>query len=112
MSKFTEAMNIVRKKNIVFGNTSFEQKSEDVLQLCDGGNRWSIDPSELGVIYVNENIGDISESQLVIGFAGNSSYIFILRYYELNEKKLNYLLDLKRNGCKKGLRRKLESRVS
>ncbi|WP_216642146.1 DsbC family protein [Citrobacter amalonaticus] len=109
MSKFTEAMSILfAKKNIVLGNTSFEQKSEDVLQLCDGGNRWSIDPSELGVIYVNDNIGDISESQLVIGFAGNSSvHIYLKDSYELNEKKLNYLLDLKRSGCKKGLASKV-----
>lgn len=105
MSKFTEAMSILfAKKNVVLGNTSFEQKSEDVLHLCDGGNRWSIDPSELGIIYVNENIGDISESQLVIGFAGNSSvHIYLKDSYDVNEKKLNYLSELKRRGCKNGI---------
>ncbi|WOI84517.1 hypothetical protein [Citrobacter braakii] len=104
MSKFTEAMNILfSKKNIVIGNTSFEQKNEDVVHLCDGGNRWCIDPSELGVIYIKEYIGDISESQLVIGFVGNSSvHIHLKDSYDVNERKLSYLLELKRRGCKKG----------
>jgi thiol-disulfide isomerase/thioredoxin len=110
MSKFTEAMKIMfSKKNVVIGNTSFEQKSDDVLYICDGVNRWCIEPSELGVIYLKEKIsdiriGDITGCQLIICFLGNTSnHINLNDSYDLNEKKLNYLLELKRSGRKKGI---------
>ncbi|MEG5704643.1 thioredoxin fold domain-containing protein [Enterobacter hormaechei] len=110
MSKLTEAMKIMfSKKNVVIGNTSFEQKSDDVLYICDGVNRWCIESSELGVIYLKEKIsdiriGDITGSQLIICFLGNTSnHINLNDSYDLNEKKLNYLLELKRSGCKKGI---------
>ncbi|EPQ8559350.1 thioredoxin fold domain-containing protein [Enterobacter hormaechei] len=110
MSKLTEAMNILfAKKNVVIGNTSFEQKGDDLLHICDGANRWCIDPAGLGVIYLMErigknSIGDIMKSELIICVIDNSSnHIALSDSYDLNEKKLRYLLELKRKGCKKGI---------
>ncbi|WP_052672072.1 MULTISPECIES: thioredoxin fold domain-containing protein [Enterobacteriaceae] len=114
MSKFTEAMKIMfAKKNVVIGNTSFEQKGDDLLYICDGANRWCIDPAGLGVIYLMEKIGknsinEFMKSELMICFLDNTSnYICLSDSYDLNEKKLRYLLELKRSGCKKGLASKI-----
>lgn len=104
MSKFTEALNVLfGKKVVVIGITSFELKDEN-LHISDGSDRWVVSPSSLGLIYLVENSNQPAESSLVIGFSENISYqIHLKDNYSLNEKKLNFLLELKTKTSKESI---------
>lgn len=101
MSKLTEAFDILfGKKVIAFGNTSFELKNDNV-HICDAGNGWVVCPSSLGLIYLEKGNGDIEESVLIICFTESSAYNIQLKdNYDFNEKKLNFLMELKTKATK------------
>lgn len=103
MSKFIEAFNILfGEKTLVIGNTSFEKK-DDSYYICDGEHRWLVNPSSLGLIYINEYRRESSENQLVINFVGGGDFnlrITLKDNCSSNERKMDFLLKLKEKYSK------------